>query len=44
MAKKTILKVVVYDDGTYELSRGPDCDSPPVKGNTKKKKRKKGNA
>ena len=41
MPKKTVLSVVVYDDGSYELSRGSDCDSPPVKGYTKKKKKKK---
>ena len=41
MARRTILKLVMYDDGTYELSRGTDCDSKPQKGQMKKKKKKK---
>lgn len=42
MAKKTVLRVLVYDNGTYELSRGSDCDDRlPVKGTMKKRKKKK---
>lgn len=41
MARKSTLKLVVYDDGYYELSRGTDCDDRPVKGKMKKKKKKK---
>jgi hypothetical protein len=41
MARKSILKVAFYDDGTYELSRGSDCDGKVVKGKVAKKKKKK---
>jgi hypothetical protein len=41
MAKKTILKVTVFDDGTAEISRGSDCDNKVTRIPTKKKKAKK---
>jgi hypothetical protein len=41
MARKTTLKVILYDDSTYEISRGTDCDDEDVKGKMKKKKKKK---
>lgn len=41
MARKSTLKLIVYDDGSYELSRGTDCDGNSQKGTVKKKKKKK---
>ena len=40
MAKKIVLKVTVYDDGSADISRGPDCGPTRPTGGKRKARKK----
>ncbi len=41
MAKKIVEEITLFKDGTYDFSRGPDCDDATRKSGKKKDKKKK---